>query len=584
MENKIKPFFISFSALIALCLAALYLPPTQTALIDLVERLKDDDIRDVFWKQQMVAFATCGIVFFAILNLILWTKKGRDVFDCFCNAVEKECAFIVQNKKYFIFLIAIYFLGYFTIIRGNFCYVGNDDLPRQLEGCREWVNWYRYIDEFGSILIHTATNLIDIAPLTQFIATFFVALASFIAAQAATGGALTWLACIAALPIGLFPYFLATISYRFDSPYMAISVFASVFPFAFRKDRINFIISSIIGILAMCTSYQASSGIYIVLTALCVLRMHKDGDSWQEIGKFILTAICCYAGTLAIFSLVFMEKDFKPGAVDERLQITNLAKNTIIYISTIWHGLGKSALKAFVIISLALGLFAQTFYSKRGKAISFCMTAFFYIMALPLSYGVYLAMGTPLWHPRAMYGAGVFVAAGLLLLATNLEGSQKAFKAVASLFIFVVSYCCLTYAFAFGNAQTKQNEYAEFRTALVVDDLSKVMADQSGYKNTEILFANGVEFAPVVKNLIDVYPLTAQCVELYSDGGRNTQYVASAMGLFDFVSGDSHHLEKEDLPVLVDTVYHKIQGKDNHYLVTFKEPKHKVIKTRGFVD
>ena len=176
MNATLKKIILAASVLAVAGLSVLYLPPVKDFAIALVERLKNDDISDNFWKHQMSAFASCGIIFIAILNLILFTKKGRELFNDFCQAVSKETRFIIANKKYLIFLAAIYLLGYFTIIRGNFCYRTIDDLNRQLEGVREWVNWYRYFDEFGSILLHTSMRLIDIAPLTQLIAVFFVAL------------------------------------------------------------------------------------------------------------------------------------------------------------------------------------------------------------------------------------------------------------------------------------------------------------------------------------------------------------------------------------------------------------------------
>lgn len=584
MNKNLKKIFWTLSALAILCLGILYIPTMQNYAVELVERLKNDDINDVFWKQQMSAFATCSISLILIVNLILFTKKGHDIFSVFCAAVKKEFLFLIQNKKYFLFLAAIYILGYYTIIRGNFCYIAIDDLPRQLGGDRDWVNWYRYFDEFGSIFIHTSPRLIDIAPLTQFIAIFFVALASFMAAQTATGEKMGYIACIASLPIGLFPYFLTNMSYRYDSPYMALSVFACILPFIFKEKRANYIIASVIGLLTMCTSYQASSGIYIVMTALCALRMRKENRNWGEVGKFILVSTGCYIGSLLLFKFIFMEREFKPGGIDERMKISNIAQNAKKYVSLIWNGLGKSALKVCSIIIFALNITFSGLAPNRSKIERILLTLLFYIVCIPLSYGVYLAMGTPLWHSRALFGIGVFAAAAALLLLINIEDTGNASRVIGRLAIFAASYCCLAYAFAYGNAQTQQVKYAEFRASLLMADMSKLMPTDNRKENMEILFENEIGYAPATKNLISVYPLTETCVDIYAKSGRSTQYILQSYGFMNLVSGNSHRLQKEDLPVLLETDYHKIKGKNNHFLVSFKEPNRNVIRTRAFVE
>jgi|GEM_PF-896859 hypothetical protein len=583
MNKTAKTVVLTLSALAALCLATLFLPPLQAALIALVERLKDDDIRDVFWKQQMRAFATCGILFLAILNLVLWTKKGRNIFDDFCMAVKQECAFIAQNKKYFFFFLAAYFFGYFTIIRGNFCYIAIDDLPRQLEGCRDWVNWYRYIDEFGSILLHTSTRLMDIAPLTQFVAILFVSLASFVAVQAATEKKMGWFACIASLPIGLFPFFLTNISYRFDSPYMAISVCACVIPFVFRENKATYAIASVLGVLAMCTSYQASSGIYIVFTMFIVLKMILDNKSWKEIGNFVLISICCYAATLVFFKLTFMEREFKPGSIDERIALSYIAKNAVKYISLIWTGFNGTLVKALFILATLINVGVTVAVSKRSKITSALASLLFYVLAFPMSYGVYIAMADPLWRPRGTYGIASFVAASMLLLFVNSEKANKAVRTIGKVIVFSVSYCFFAFAFAYGNAQFEQTKYAEFRARLLAYDLATVMKDYDNSQAAEIIFCNGIGHAPAVKNLIKVYPLAGSCVDTYCMGHSYTQWILAAIGIVDRISDEDQAPADLSLPVLCETRYHKIQGQGNRYLVTFKNESVKVKGNGDFV-
>ena len=234
MNKRIKKLSILIlSCLAVLCLLSALLPQVQDAAVSFVETHKNDDINDVFWKQQMFAFSFLGIIFLLILNISLFTHKGIETFHQIKNDLLKIKDLIIKNKKYLFILFSLYFLGYFSIIRANFWNFAIDDLPRQMEGSREWVNFYRYFAEIGSIFIHTSMNIFDIAPLTQFIALILVSFASFFAISIFSNNTFSIKTCIASLPIGLFPYFLSNYSYRYDSPYMALSLCISIVPFLF---------------------------------------------------------------------------------------------------------------------------------------------------------------------------------------------------------------------------------------------------------------------------------------------------------------------------------------------------------------
>lgn len=571
MKNNSKILLTSVFFVIALVCLALYLPFAQDKLIALVERLKNDDIRDVFWKQQMIAAGTCGLLFVAAFISVLWTEKGMSIFRDLIASLKDEAAFVVKNKRYFIFLSVLYFLGYFTVIINNFCYISADELPRQMEGYRHWVTWFRYIDEIGSIFIHTSSRLLDIAPLTQFIAIAFVSLASFMTVQSTSSKNMSYFACLASLPIGLYPYFFADFAYRFDSPYMAFSIFACVIPFVFRKEAATFIIASFIGLLAMCMSYQASNGIYIILSIFFVVKMFKDKESWRQIGKFIIMALACYVVSLVFFKLAFMGNDYNPGRLDERMHADNIIKNVVHYVTLVWQGLGNSGLKALILLSLLLNLFIQPYFSKRNKLLSFCIMILFYVFAIPLSYGAYLAMNLPLWHPRGMFGIGFFIALVSLMLFYASSNLHSIPRKIVSFVIFGISYCCIAFGFAFGNAQFRQNQYAEYRLRLIANDLSKIIPIEKQNEIFDISFTNEVDFAPTVKNLIRTYPLAIDCIDKYASLGECNLDILKSLG-FLYFGADKMEVETlcEELPILLETTFHVIRGRGNVYVVTYK--------------
>ena len=109
------------------------------------------------------------------------------------------------------------------------------------------------------------------------------------------------------------------------------------------------------------------------------------------------------------------------------------------------------------------------------------------------------------------------------------------------------------------------------------------MKDYDNSQEAEIIFCNGIDYAPAVKNLINVYPLAGLCVDTYCMGDSYTQWILAAIGIVERTSDDDQAPADLSLPVLHETRYHKIQGQGNRYLVTFKNESVKVKGTGDFV-
>ena len=67
-------------------------------------------------------------------------------------------------------------------------------------------------------------------------------------------------------------------------------------------------ISSFCGLLIMCLTYQASSGIYLLLIFFYAFLLYKEDTNWKKIASFILYAGALYLGSLLVYKLFFMQK------------------------------------------------------------------------------------------------------------------------------------------------------------------------------------------------------------------------------------------------------------------------------------
>lgn len=123
----------------------------------------------------------------------------------------------------------LYILGISAILRANFYYV--DDIMRAYDGSMGWDAFSRYLSNFVSFFLHADSFLTDISPLPQLLACVLLGAASVTVLYVITGRMRfsVW-EYAAVLPLGLSPYMLECLSFKYDAPYMAISILASVAP------------------------------------------------------------------------------------------------------------------------------------------------------------------------------------------------------------------------------------------------------------------------------------------------------------------------------------------------------------------
>lgn len=188
--------------------------------------------------------------------------------ECF---MEYRNSFVKYRKQFFI-LLTIYLLAFCSIFRANFTYM--DDIGRTYAGYHGWLDWSRYGTEILATFLHMNWHLTDISPLPQMVACVIMAAAGILLLDVfSDGGEIKFFHIAAASLTALAPYFLGMISYKFDSPYMALSFFVCILPFLFRKKSTSvYMLVSTACLIAMCVTYQASSGVYPLMVLFLSMR------------------------------------------------------------------------------------------------------------------------------------------------------------------------------------------------------------------------------------------------------------------------------------------------------------------------
>jgi hypothetical protein len=557
-------YICSFLGII--CSALVLFPETQVRIIRLAELYLIHRKVNFYaqWMHTLSAWARGCISIIVIFDFFVITKTGKTLF----REITKELKDVLSKINFrlfvkpFLFVSGVYLFGYTSIIRADFSYI--DDLARAVEGYHGWNGWSRHLADILSTFIHADPNLTDISPLPQMLAALIIGAGTVLLVYILCDGKFPFAALLAGVSLGLSPYFLENISYKFDAPYMALSIFFSIFPFLFTNSKKAFVFSSIVSLLIMCMTYQASSGIYMLLTMLFCYQDWAYGR--KTIGELLARAapaVGSFCFAMIFFRLAFMAPGSGSGLSTEMLPLARLVPGILFnwkkYIIAMHNDFG---IIWKIIIMLICVLFAAqtTGRSVRKKSIALIVSLVFIAASFFMSYGVYFLLESPSYAPRALIGFGVFIA---IIGICIVSGRAKNRAAMPS--VLVLNWCFLVFAFSYGNALADQKRYTNFRVELLLHDLSSLFPGRDK-SNMPVAIENMIDFGPVTENISKQYPVIKRLVP------SNTHYhvYVYLSEYFHWGRGSSDTAAPPDMPVLLDSYYHTIRSNGEHIRVTFK--------------
>lgn len=466
-------------------------------------------------------------------------------------------------------LSCVFLIALFALFRADFNYI--DDLGRVQEGYRRWNNWSRYVSHYGSALLHMGRVITDISPIPQMFAIVFMAgacvLAVYVFSQekhiSVSRGA-------ASIPLALSPWFLECFSYKFDSPYMALSVLASVAPFCFwDKNLKKFFAASVFGLLIMDMTYQAASGIFILEVMFLSFLNWTRGKSIKGICIQLGYSVGSYVLAMVMFRFVFMKKlvDYVSTQMASPLMLpVTIYQNGVKYLTFVFSDMSRLWMVFFGLIIISF-IAASVWKSKRNRLITFVLAGILVLAGAVLSYGCYLALEKPLFSPRAMLGFGAYMAF-LAISLTVLIPNNILVKGQ----VMALGWCFLVFTATYGNVLAEQKRYTDFRVQLVIEDVSHI-ASAAG-KKKQIQLEGDIGRSPVIAKTAEKFPAIKRLIPAtFAGGGWYWSYVyfykyfnMNAVR-WDPKKGD---MRKMDFPVVYNTDYHKIQSDGEHILVTLK--------------
>ena len=491
--------------------------------------------------------------------------------NMFASVKNEAVYYFGKFKKLLIpigILSLIYVFSFLAIFRADFYYL--DDMSRTYHGLKGWEYFSRFLSNFLSRFFSTGNYLTDVSPLTQIVACIFLATSGIIVLHVLTEKTkFSFFEYAAALLIGISPYFLECISYKYDSPYMALSILASVLPLVFyRKNRYFYAFTIFVCMLTVCMTYQAASGIFPMFVAFIVFDLWNKKEETKKIVDFLITSIVGYLAGLIFFRVFIMV----PVDNYDSTQLSGI--DTIIpsYFTNLkrYFSLVKSDFRTewlVVIVAIAIA-FVYVFIrdSKRKKIFSLLVSLLVLLSFVLICFGVYPFMENASFYPRAMYPFGVMVS----FLAVYVVSKQKIY--VGKLLTVALCWMFIVFSFSYGNALNVQKTYTDFRICQTIDDLIELdLLDEEEQRIIKITGTIG--YSPTFDNMPDDYNMMVRLVPVtFCNSGWYWGYYGFAhyYGIENITFESSTDWASLDLPVLEDNIYHTIKSDGERILIELK--------------
>ncbi len=437
-----------------------------------------------------------------------------------CSHAEKKRRLL----RAFFILLALYCLGIFSILRANRLYL--DDIGRALYGYADWFVAARPMAELFSWIFYLGSGTVDASPFTQILAAAFLAAASLCLCVALRVQPTIW-ALLATVPLGLSPYGLENLSYKFDAPQMALAMLLAIVPFLFfrRHPRI-FFITAVLCLFSSASIYQATLGAYLSVSGYILMTRLVSRKKSAGLVRTLFTlalpffvATGAYAAQASFWfrkaqyaDYISMHSVVPPLHCLPREIFDNCAAYATM-LRTDWggNGLGWLLLATLGWFTLFLaGRWARSLRHTGPASVFRLFLLFPLLLCFLLSpLGVQIILQDPVWSPRTLCGFGVIIS--LMLLALHGTITRKGFKfLLCGLQIFVCLQLVI-FAQVYGNLLAAQNNWERSRIAFMAQGLSRFIAETD---STTVIFKGSVGQTPLTIVPARRYPLLGRMVSV----------------------------------------------------------------------
>lgn len=464
--------------------------------------------------------------------------------------------------KYFSFIFFVYFIGYFGIIVHSENYA--DDYQRSTDGVFGFKYLSRFASEFLSKIVYLNYNRnVDAAPITQILAIILLCVSSMFLVYI-LNKKFGYFTLLASSFLGLSPFFLENMSYKFDSVFMSLSLALNIFCFLFFDRKILFAFISFFCLLACFNLYQAGHQAFLILSFFVIFTLVMKGRNFFEIIKISTFLVICFLIPTIFYKALIMHSFSVQNYTASSIFGFNdlfigVFKNILRLLEVYKESFTKSQLILFFSLCMAFILTSYRVFSINKN--NFIVPFLFLFVSISFSSGLFILLQHQLFNPRNFNGIGVLFAIISIFL---LKGNFICFKKIL---IVLASYFLILESNVYANAMRYQNDYNKFRFEMMLKDLGELLPDDNKYR---IFFSKNENLkTDQVDNSAKSFPIINK-TDIFNIGWLFWHYGLlehlNFIGFIHFSCVDNSKVDK-----ILSNHYHKIIKYDNNCIeIQFK--------------
>jgi hypothetical protein len=367
-------------------------------------------------------------------------------------------------------------------------------------------------------LLNLGSPIVAASPLYQIIALVFISIACAIVASAfKIRSALIGALCT--LPMIGQPYFLANLSFGFDSASMALAqllaITAAALIWEFRGKK-SFALATMLLVGSLLT-YQASASSFLVLSLMLSLASLLEIRGDKQKHNFSLQALKslgCYVISLAIIGVYVRHFWNAPSTyaskaselLDLNLQLPgSILNNATKYLRTYWNDWAHTPLP-FLILILGIFLIGSQMGSKRNVV----WTGPILLLIVLFAPGASLLLAAPPTDlPRTLVFIGPLLSSLSLLVIkslTLLKVNSKTWTSIGLIPIGLLAWLCILVTFSYAHAAQAQREFEVGKVSRLIDQINRIDPPIQWRKIQGISYSGGVQRALLVQNTVRKFP------------------------------------------------------------------------------
>lgn len=422
-----------------------------------------------------------------------------------------------EDRSVFAILLALYFLILYPLLRANRYY--HDDLKRALVGRTGWDSNGRPLTTLLMKLLQCYDSaLVDISPLTQFGA---IAMLAWVGVLMARRYAIRspWMAALVAFPLGAQPFYLESLSYKFDSLSMSAAIFLALLPVVGLRDNRRGWWLGVLALFASLGFYQPAINTFLIFVMLdIVLAQLHEKTPRQLLMQFLSRAL---QGGLAMLVYQLVIGIHIHGWVAKQSEkihgwhdLPVIKANVMGFYTFIGDNLNPQWWRYFAPVLILLALFPiaigirYAIKLRRTQPVWVSVVLFATSLLLPLAAlaciaGPMLLLLKPEMQPRVMMGVGALLAAALIVMQAALRRWQRSDRWTLSAAGMLALGMCVI-ASAYGNAMGEQKQYEDRTAAGLAEDLAELRVDHVIHS---FLLDGSIGYSPITAHIVEQFPL-----------------------------------------------------------------------------